>query len=263
MREKKILEAVPPPKAPCLMEMSDINFGSPDQMFQSYHHSSCAERFHQYLTERTEIEAVATFAYGNLDVFPQMQLYLWVKDSAVTEQILQNTPHKSCRRDHPLFHTTMACLLDALQEDKNKAFSDVSNLWKRQQASDASGEGSIYVGMTILSHLRCYIDDLFGASRDEISQALAKNFPTYEGLICCAHSLADGPLAHNHLYLFSTPQDQEKAKSSGDIEKMRRLAFDILHTKDVRGYVSYASYAPQIANRRELTSEQIFYAVRE
>ena len=89
------------PKSPCIMAMSNIDFGLPDQLFRSYKHSPCAEKFHRNLKEKAGIEAVATFAYGNLKLYPQIQLYVWVKDSAVTEQILQNTPYQSCSRKHP------------------------------------------------------------------------------------------------------------------------------------------------------------------
>ncbi len=251
------------PKVPCIMEMSNIDFGSPSQLFQPYQHAPCAEKFHRYLKEKTGIDAVATFAYGSLAVFPQMQLYLWVMDSVVTEQILQNTPHCPCRRDHPLFRLIIGCLLDALREDGNKALADVSKLWDMQQTNDAGGEKQIYVSITLLSYLRCYTDDLFGATKDAVTHTLTEQFPTYERFLCGAYSLESGPLAHNHLYLFMTPQDQEKATASGDIEKMRKLAYDIIRARDVHGYVPYEVYTPQIANRRELTSDQIFFIVRE
>lgn len=251
------------PKAPCVMEMSDIDFGWPGELFRSYHHSPCAQKFHSYLKEKAGIEAVATFAYGNLDMFPQMQLYIYVNDSAVTEQILKNTPHQSCPRHHPLFQTIMDCLLKALCENDHQTLETVSSLWTRQQVNDASGEERIYVSITLRSYLRCYMDELFGATRDEISQVLAECFPQYKHFMCSAYSLEAGPLAHNHLYLFMTPEDLEKAKASGDIEKMRRMAYDIIHPKDVFGYVPYDIYSPQIASRRELTTEQLFFIARE
>lgn len=114
--------------APCIMEMSDINLESPDRLFRSYKHSRCADILHQKLKAKTGIEAVATFAYGDLTVFPQMQLYVWVQDSAVAEPILQNTPYKSCSRTRPLFRSVMECLLDALQEDDNRALAEVAAL---------------------------------------------------------------------------------------------------------------------------------------
>lgn len=250
-------------KAPCIMEMSNIDFGLPGQLFRSYQHSPCAQKFHCYLKERVGIEAVTTFAYGNLDIFPQMQLYLWVKDSAVTEQILQSTPYQPCRRDHPLFQSIMDCLLDALHEEDTQAFKDISSLWNMQQTNDTNEQNRIYVSITLLSYLRCYMDDLFGTTRDEVSQVLTKCFPIYEHFVCGAYSLEVDPLAHNHLYLFLTPEDQEKAKASGDIEKMRKIAYEIIHKKDLLGHVPYDLYSPQIANRRELTAEQLFFIVRE
>ena len=245
------------------MEMSNIEFGSPDQMFHSYQHSSCAKKFHEYLKQKTGIEVVATFAYGNLEVFPQMQLYLWVRDTFASEQILQNFSCQSCHHDHPLFQSIMECLIEALRQDRNAALADVLNLLKMQQTDDASGQKQIYIQIELRSYLRCYTDDLLGATRDAVSQILTKNFPNYEHLQCCAYSMQNGSLAHNHLYLFQTPQDKEKASNSGDIEKMRKLAYDIIRAKDVHGYVSYDTYVPQIVSRRELSSEQLFYIVRE
>ena len=250
-------------KEPCIVEMSNIAFGSRGQLFQSYQHSLCAQKFHRYLKERAGIEAVATFAYGNLDMFPQMQLYLWVKDSAVTEQILQSTPYQPCHRDHLLFQSIMDCLLDALRETDIQAFKNVSSLWKMHQTSDAREQNRIYVSITLLSYLRCYMDDLFGATREDVSRALAESFPTYEHFMCGAYSLEVDSLAHKHLYLFMTPEDREKAEKSGDIEKMRRIAYQIVHKRDLLGLVPYDMYMPQIANRRELTSEQLFFIGRE
>lgn len=251
------------PKSPCIMEMSNIDFGSPDQLFRPYKHSPCAEIFHRNLKENTGIEAVATFVYGDLKLYPQMQLFVWVQDSAATEQILQNTPYQSCGRNHPLFRTIIECLIDALQENDNQALASVSDLWNMQQVNDANGEDKIYVSVTLLSYLRCYTDDVFGATKNEVSEAFAEHFPSYEKLACGSYSLESGPLAHNHLYLFFTPEDQKRAEASGDIEKMKRLAYDIIRTKDVHGYISYEAYAPQTANRRQLTSEQLFFIARE
>ena len=245
------------------MELSDINFGHPAALFCSYKHSPCAEIFHRNLKEKAGIEAVASFAYGDLKLYPQMQLYVWVQDSSATEQILQNTPYQSCSRNHPLFQTVIECLIDALVEDKNRMLASVFDLWNLQQINDANGEDKIYVSVTLLSYLRCYTDELFGASKMEITSAFAKHFPSYEKLTCNAFSLASGPHAHNHLYLFFTPEDQKRAEVSGDIEKMKRLAYDIIKTKDVLGYISYEAYAPQITNLRKLTSEQIFFIARE
>lgn len=260
---KNKIEAAHIPKAPRVMEMSNINFGLPDALFRSYQHSPCAEKFHRYLNEKTGIETVATFAYGSLDDFPQMQLYIWVKDSDVTEQILHNTPYQSCRREHPLFCSIMDCLLCALRDDNNRVLSDVSSLWNMQQIADASGENKIYVTITILSYLRCYTDELLGATKEAVSLAFAEHFPSYERLMCGSYSLEGGPLAHNHLYLFLTPEDQEKAKLSGDIEKMREMAYNIIKEKDIYGYLPFEMYAPEITNRRVLTSEQIFVIARE
>lgn len=250
-------------KAPFIMEMSDIDFGASRQLFRSYKHSMCAKLFHQNLKEKAGIEAVATFAYGNLKLFPQMQLYVWVQDSAITEQILQNTPYQSCRRDHPLFQSVVECLLDALQEADSKTLADISALWDMQQTNDAKGEDKIYIGITFLSYIRCYTDELFGITKKSVSQAFTKSFPSYDNLMCGSFSLRNGPLAHNHLYLFMTPQDQERAEISGDVEKMRKLAYDIIKPKDIHGYIPYEKYIPQITNRRELTTEQIFFVVRE
>ena len=251
------------PKSPCILEMSNIDFGLPNQLFRLYKHSPCAEKFHRKLKEKAGIEAVASFAYGDLKLYPQMQLYVWVQDSATTEQILQNAPYQSCSRNHPLFQTIIECLIDALGEDGNKVLASVSDLWNMQQISDANGEDKIYVSVTLLSYLRCYKDDVFGATKNEISKAFAEHFPSYEKLTCGSFSLESGPLAHNHLYLFFTPEDQKRAESSGDIEKMKRLSYDIIRTKDVHGYISYESYAPQIVNHRQLTSEQLFLIARE
>ncbi len=251
------------PKSPCITEMSSIDFGLPGQLFRSYQHSPCAEIFHRNLKEKAGIEAVATFAYGNLKLYPQIQLYVWVQDSAATEQILQNTPYQSCSRNHPLFRSIIECLIDALGEDDNQAFADVSDLWKTQQASDANGKDKIYISVTLRSYLRCYADDVFGATKNEVSEALAEHFPSYEKLTCGSFSLESGPLAHNHLYLFFTPNDQKRAEASGDVEKMKKLAYNIIKMKDVLGYISYEAYTPQIANRRQLTSEQLFFIARE
>lgn len=248
---------------PCVVEMSDIDFGMPRQLFCRYKHSPCAEIFNHNLKERAGIEAVATYVAGDLKLYPQMQIYVWVKDSAVTEQILQNTPYQSCSRKHPLFRTIIECLTDALQEDDNNALADVSDLWRMQQENDVNGEEKIYVSVTLLSYLRCYTDQVFDATSNEISQIFAEHFPSYETISCSALSLENGPLAHNHLYLFFTPKDQERAEASGDIEKMKRLAYDIIRKKDVLDYISYETYVPQITNRRKLTSEQIFFIARE
>lgn len=245
------------------MEMSNIDFGVPGQLFRSYKHSRCAGIFHQKLKEKAGIETVATFAYGNLKLFPQMQLYVWVQDSAVTEQILQNTPYQSCRRDHPLFLSVIDCLLDALQEDDNQALADISALWDMQQTNDVKGEDKIYISITFLSYVRCYTDELFGTTKNKVSEAFTEYFPSYNNLICGSFSLENGPLSHNHLYLFMTPQDQERAETSGDVEKMRKLAYDIIRAEDIYGYIPYEKYIPQITNRRELTTEQIFFVVRE
>lgn len=78
------------PKSPRIVEMSDIDFGSPDQLFRLYKHSPCAEIFHRNLKEKAKIEAVATFAYGDLKLHPQMQLYVWVQDSAVARKFLMS-----------------------------------------------------------------------------------------------------------------------------------------------------------------------------
>ncbi len=250
-------------KSPCVVEMSNIDFGLPGQLFCSYKHSPCAEIFHRNLKEKAGIEAVATFAYGDLKLYPQMQLYVWVQDSAVTEQILQNTSYHSCGRNHPLFPTIIECLIDALQEDGNQVLASVSDLWNMQQVNDANGEEKIYVSITLRSYLRCYTDDVFGTTENEVSEAFAEHFPSYEKLTCGSYSLESGPLAHNHLYLFFTPEDQKRAEASGDIEKMRKLAYDIIKAKDVLGYISYETYAPQITNRSELTSEQLFFIARE
>ena len=250
-------------ESPCVVEMSDINFGMPGQLFCSYKHSPCAEIFHQNLKEKAEIEAVATFVYGDLNLYPQMQLFLWVQDSDVTEQILKNTPYQSCNRNHPLFKTIIECLIDALGKDNNQVLASVSDLWNMQQMNDARGEDKIYFSVTILSYLRCYADELFGTTKNEVSEAFAEHFPSYEKLTCGSFSLESGPLTHNHLYLFFTPEDQERAEVSGDIERMRQLAYDIIKAKDVNGYISYETYTPQITNRRKLTSEQLFFIARE
>ncbi len=262
-QNKKCLVTGNPLKSPCIMKMSNINFGLPDQLFRSYKHSRCAEIFHQKLKEKAGIEAVATFAYGDLKLFSQMQLFVWVQDSAAAEQILQNTPYQSCRRDHPLFQTVIDCLLHALQEDDNQALTDISGLWDMQQLSDANGEDKIYISMTFLSYVRCYIDELLGATKEKVSQVFSEHFPSYDRLMCGSFSLEPGPLAHNHLYLFMTPQDQKRAETSGDIEKMRKLAYDVIRAEDVYGHIPYEMYTPQITNRRELTSDQIFFIVRE
>ena len=177
------------PKSPCILEMSSIDFGAADQLFCSYKHSPCAEKFHRKLKEKAGIETVASFAYGDLKLYPQMQLYVWVQDSAATEQILQNAPYQSCSRNHPLFSTIIECLIDALGEDSNQVLASVSDLWNMQQISDASGEDKIYVSVTLLSYLRCYKDDVFGATKNEISKAFAEHFPSYEKLTCGSFSL--------------------------------------------------------------------------
>lgn len=100
---------------------------------------------------------------------------------------------------------------------------------------------------------------MLGTTKEQISQAFAAQFPSYDKLMCGSFSLESGPLAHNHLYLFMTPQDQERAKASGDIEK---LAYDIVKAKDIFGYIPYEKYDPQIKSRRELTTEQIFFVDR-
>lgn len=251
------------PKSPRVVEMSNINFGMPGQLFCSYKHSPCAEKFHRKLKEKAGIEAVASFAYGDLKLYPQMQLYVWVQDSEATEQILQNTPYQSCSRNHPLFQTIIECLIDALVEDKNRMLASVFDLWNLQQINDANGEDKIYVSVTLLSYLRCYTDDVLGATKNEVSEIISEHFPYYEKLTCGSFSLESGPLAHNHLYLFFTPEDQKRAEVSGDIEKMKQLAYDIIRTKDVHGYIAYEAYAPQIVNRRQLTSEQLFLIARE
>ena len=203
------------PKSPCLVEMSDVDFGSPRQLFCSYKHSPCAEIFHRNLKEKAGIEAVASFAYGDLKLYPAMLLYVWVQDSAAAEQILKNTPYQSCDRDHPLFRTVIECLIDALQEDGNIALADVSDLWKLQRENDARGEDKIYVSVTLLSYRRCYTDDLFGATKNVVSEAFAKHFPTYENLSCHSFSLESGPLAHN----FSLPRIKNAPKSRGILRK--------------------------------------------
>jgi len=267
MKKENIFTKNSIPKSPCVIEMSDIDFGQPGELFRTYKHSPCAEIFHRNLKEKAGIEAVATFAYGNLKLFPQIQLYVWVKDSEAAEQILKNTPYQSCRSDHPLFRTVMECLFDALQEEGNQAFADISELWEKQQLNDANGENQIYVSITLLSYIRCYTDDLLGAAADAVSQAFAEHFPSYENLECFAFSLENfsaegGRLSHNHLYLFMTPQDQERAEDSGDVEKMRKLAYDIVSEKDIYGYITYEDYMPQVTNRRMLTGEQIFHIAR-
>lgn len=249
--------------APCVVEMSDIDFGTTELMFRKYKHSPCAEKFHHNLKEKVGIQAVATYVGGDLKLYPQIQLYVWVKDSAVTEQILQNTPYQSCSRKHPLFQAIVECLIDALQDDNNAALVKISNLWEMQQKNDSNGEDKIYVSVMLLSYLRCYTDQVFGTTSNEISQMFTEHFPSYPNLMCSALSLESGPLAHNHLYLFFTPKDQERAETSGDIEKMKRLAYDAIRAKDVLGYISYEAYAPQITNRRKLTSDQIFFIARE
>ena len=252
-----------PLKAPCFFEMTNMDLMSPNVLFQSHQHSRCAEKFHQFLKERTGIEAVGSFAYGNLATFPQMQLFLWVRDSEITEQILHNTPCQPCCRENPLFPTIMDCLLDALREDGNGALADVEKLWNKQKNSDANGEKQIYVSATVYSYRRCYTDNLLGATAEKITQGLNERFPSYERLLCCAYSLEVDGLAHNHLFLFLTPEDEQRARASGDTEQMRKLAYDIIHPRDIFGYVTYEAYAPQIANRRMLSSEQIFFAVRD
>lgn len=250
-------------KSPFIVELTDIDFGAPRQLLRSFKHSRSAEKFHRNLKEKADIEAVATFAYGNLEFYPQMQLYVWVQDSAVTEQILKNTSSQSCNRRHPLFRTVIECLINALREEGNNALAGVSDLWRMQQENDENGEDQIYVSVTLLSYLRCYADEVFGATSSEISQIFANHFPSYEKLTCNAFSLESGPLAHNHLYLFFTPNDQKRAEDSGDIEKMKSLAYDIIRTKDALGFISYENYAPQITSRRHLTSEQLFFIAKE
>ncbi len=191
--------------------MSNIDFGWPGQLSRSYQLLPCALKIYCYLKERVGIEAFAMFAYGNLDMFPQMQLYLWVKDSAVTEQILQSTPYQPCRRDHPVFQAIMDCLLDALREEDIQAFKDVSSLWNMQQTDDTSEQNRIYVCITPLSYLRCYMDDLFGATRDEVSQVLAECFPMYEHFICGAIPWRSIQW-HTIIYVFFDSQGSEKTK---------------------------------------------------
>ena len=250
-------------KSPCIVELSDINFGHPTALFCSYKHSPCAEIFHRNLKEKAGIEVVASFAYGDIKLYPAIELFLWVQDSDATEQILKNTPYQHFTRTNPLVKAIIECLIDALEEDKNQTLSSICDLWRMQQENDSIGEDKIYVSVTLLSYWRSYTDELFGATKMEITSAFAKHFPSYEKLTCNAFSLASGPHAHNHLYLFFTPEDQKRAEASGYIEKMKRLAYDIIKTKDIHEYVSYESYAPHFTNRRQLTREQLFFIAKE
>jgi len=248
---------------PRVVEMSDINYEFPDYLFHTYHHSSCSELFHRSLKEQLGIEAVASFAYGNIKKYPQIILKLWVKDSEVTDTILKNTPYKSVvSTGEPLYCSIVECFINALHEDNNPSEKKVSELWEKQKASAACGESQIYVGIDVFSYLRCYIDALMGRTADAVGQAFKKNFASYERLECYSLSLNGGPIAHNHLYLFLSPQEKENAIVSGDAEKMRMMAYEIISVYDIFDLLPFERYNPQIESRRALTSEQIYHISR-
>ena len=247
-----------------LFEMSNIDLDSHNRLFQSFQHSHCAALFHSRLKETTEIDAVATYAYGNLALASQMVLKIWVKDSLITEAILKNMPYQSFfDSTEPLFQSIIESLLFALKEDNNQMFSNVSALWEKQKESDGLGEKRIYVGIELYSYLRCYIDELLSKTKTPVTHAIKDLFPDYEQFECYAFSLKSGPIAHNHLFLFLTPQDKDKAIKSGDFEKMRKTAYSIITKNDVFGYISYEDYNPQIESKRFLSSKQIFFINRE
>ncbi len=251
-------------RAPHIVEMSDIDPESPDRLFHTYSHSRCAEIFHRRLKEVTGIDAIASFVYGNAESVSQIILKIWVKDSPASETLLNNSPYRNyCDSSAPLFRSIINCLLFALSEDNNPAMSVVCALWDKQQACDAGGEKRIFFGIDVFSYLRCYLDELMGRTKADITRAFGERFPDYLDLECCSFSLKAGPTAHDHLYLFLTPDDMDRAMTSGDAEEMRKTAYDIISGYDVFGLLSYGNYVPQIESRRALTSEQLFFIARE
>lgn len=230
------------------------------------HNSKEADIFHKKVKEKLGISCVSSILRGLFnDTHTFGTLYISVDDNEASEKVLNHKTYKHIRCDSDFFHTVIDLLLESLKEENPSAYSIVSTLYNMEKTRYEAGTyGTVYLSIDFGSFSRTLMNEIYGSSSVEIDTMFKNQFPQYQHLTCCCYSLSEYDTFADHLFLFFTPSDLEKARSSGDLEKMIKESYAIVEKNDHLGLFTEDIYRSklQVDSRRNFTKDDLFCMLR-
>lgn len=230
------------------------------------HNSKEAELFHQKMKVKSGIICKASILRGICDdTHMSACLDIMIEDNEISDNILEHKSYKYIYCDNEFFHVTIGALLDALKETNKDAYSILSKLYAEEKLRYASGKlGTVHLSIAASSFSRTFMNEIYGESSIRINKMFDEKFSQYKNLECCCYSISEYDTFADHLFLFFTPDDLEKAKSSGDLDKMISEAYAIVKETDTIGLFTEELYRAklQIDSRRNFTQSELFYILR-
>jgi len=217
--------------------------------------SRVAIKFHELLREKIGLLCDASFAYGGTKI---NALFLLVNDNDISEEILQHKTHVDIYPQEKYFDSIVQMLYLALKEVEPKIYEKI----KDSLYSNGKVSNSMWISIKSLDRLR--MNYVYSKSAIPIEAMFKEKFPQYQHLICCCYSLSEYDTFADHLFLFFTPSDLEKARSNGDLEKMIEEAYTIVKKNDHLGLFTEEIYRSklQVNSRRNFTKDDLFCMLR-
>lgn len=240
-------------KTPCLLKMSDATRTLPVLCDGEIKNSECAKKFHERLREATDMQAVASLVY---EFGRDIHVVIWLDDSEGSKKALKKVFKCPCANNvefsSPLFRQTIDALRESVLEFDKESCERITDLSAKQQKALAGGnEDERYcLSICLYSYMDQYRHTVLEDSSEKINEMIEKCYPGYDRIECVSpnHYMTGNDIQHE--FMFFTPEQQKRAESNGEYDKMRLEAYEIMSRYDIMNHISYEKYKPLCTNRR-------------